>query len=192
MAVRVPIPKSVRFEVFKRDDFSCQYCGRHPPDVTLEVDHIIAVANGGTNAAENLLSACFDCNRGKAARPLSSAPKSLAAKGAEVAELEEQIAGYRAIMEARGHRIERDAFAIAAVLLFKEPGTAFDVNRGWLDSIRLFNRRLDFYEVKEAAELAAERLPFRYTPRFKYFCGVCWRKIERKTDQSRDSAKESG
>lgn len=37
----------LRFDVFKRDKFQCVYCGRMPPDVTLEVDHIIPKACGG-------------------------------------------------------------------------------------------------------------------------------------------------
>ena len=71
MGNRKPIPKSTRFEVFKRDSFTCQYCGRSAPEVILEVDHIEPVAKGGTNDAINLVTACRDCNRGKGARELS-------------------------------------------------------------------------------------------------------------------------
>lgn len=65
MTKRKPISKKLRFEVFKRDSFTCQYCGRSAPDVILEVDHIEAVANGGTNDIMNLITSCKDCNRGK-------------------------------------------------------------------------------------------------------------------------------
>ena len=65
---RKPIPKKVRFEVFKRDSFRCQYCGNAAPDVLLEIDHIKPVKEGGTNDIINLLTACRDCNRGKGAR----------------------------------------------------------------------------------------------------------------------------
>jgi HNH endonuclease len=37
----------------------------------LHVDHVIAVASGGTNHTTNLVTACVDCNGGKGARPLS-------------------------------------------------------------------------------------------------------------------------
>lgn len=70
MSKRIPIPKGVRFEVFKRDSFRCQYCGRSAPDVILEVDHIMPVAEGGTNDPLNLITACRDCNRGKGAKTL--------------------------------------------------------------------------------------------------------------------------
>lgn len=67
-----PISKSVRFEVFKRDEFTCRYCGRSTPDVTLHVDHVLALANGGTDDMENLVTSCLECNLGKSDRPLRS------------------------------------------------------------------------------------------------------------------------
>ena len=54
MAERKTISKKIRFEVFKRDSFTCQYCGRMAPYIVLEVDHINAVANGGVIFNGNL------------------------------------------------------------------------------------------------------------------------------------------
>lgn len=71
MAVRKAMSKKLRFEVFKRDSFTCQYCGKSAPDVVLEVDHIEPVAKGGTNTITNLITSCFDCNRGKSDRKLT-------------------------------------------------------------------------------------------------------------------------
>lgn len=71
MAKRKNLSKSVRFEVFKRDSFKCQYCGKSAPDVVLEVDHIIPVSKGGDNDISNLITACFDCNRGKIDKKLT-------------------------------------------------------------------------------------------------------------------------
>lgn len=70
MAERKPISKKLRFEVFKRDKFTCQYCGRKAPDVVLNVDHIKPVAKGGTNNIFNLITSCFECNNGKRDIPL--------------------------------------------------------------------------------------------------------------------------
>ena len=67
---RESISKKMRFEVFKRDSFTCQYCGRKAPDVVLHVDHITPVSKGGKNALMNLVTSCFDCNMGKGARVL--------------------------------------------------------------------------------------------------------------------------
>lgn len=62
---RKGIPKRVRFEVLKRDKFTCQYCGRQAPDVVLSIDHIKPFSKGGTNEITNLITSCFDCNSGK-------------------------------------------------------------------------------------------------------------------------------
>lgn len=69
-AARKAISKKVRFEIFKRDSFRCQYCGKSAPDVILHIDHIKPVAEGGDNDMTNLITACFDCNMGKKHRTL--------------------------------------------------------------------------------------------------------------------------
>jgi hypothetical protein len=106
MAVR----PSVRFDVFKRDGFSCAYCGRKPPEVTLEVDHIIPIAGGGTDNTENLVTACVDCNRGKGAVPLDREPSaipSLAERTELIREREEQLRAYHDALAEQADR--RDA-----------------------------------------------------------------------------------
>lgn len=65
------VSQKMRFEVFKRDSFTCQYCGRSAPDVLLEADHVEPESKGGKGTMLNLITACFDCNRGKSATPLS-------------------------------------------------------------------------------------------------------------------------
>jgi len=69
------LSKRTRFEVFRRDGFACQYCGRTPPDVVLHVDHIQPVAAGGGNDETNLVTACADCNLGKADKPADRLPR---------------------------------------------------------------------------------------------------------------------
>ena len=71
MGARKSISKGLRFDIFRRDSFACQYCGRTPPEVVLEIDHIHPVAEGGDNDAMNLVTACLDCNRGKRAKVLT-------------------------------------------------------------------------------------------------------------------------
>jgi len=172
--MRVQLSKRVRFEVFKRDQFICQYCGKHPPEVMLECDHIVPVAEGGGNDEGNLVAACQDCNRGKAAVPLDVVPKSLDDKAAHIQEREAQIAGFREIMQARLDRIEDDKWQIATAL-FPESAES-GVRRDWLRSIAMFNERLPLHEVMDAAELALERKNSDFA-RFKYFCGICWNKV---------------
>ncbi|WP_111884015.1 HNH endonuclease [Acinetobacter sp. CFCC 11171] len=68
---RKAIGDKLRFEVFKRDQFKCQYCGKASPDVILHVDHINPVSKGGDNDILNLITSCQDCNSGKSDRLLS-------------------------------------------------------------------------------------------------------------------------
>jgi len=71
MVKRKAIGKKLRFEVFKRDGFKCQYCGKSAPDVVLHVDHVNPVSKGGGADILNLITSCQDCNLGKGARELS-------------------------------------------------------------------------------------------------------------------------
>jgi hypothetical protein len=65
------VNKKLRFEVFKRDSFTCQYCGQSAPKVILEIDHINPKCEGGQDDILNLVTSCFDCNRGKGKKKLS-------------------------------------------------------------------------------------------------------------------------
>ncbi|MGY0633623.1 YozE family protein [Luteimonas sp. A478] len=68
---RSGISPKLRFEIFKKFSYCCQICGRRASlDLTLEIDHKIPVAKGGSNDPENLWVLCFDCNRGKGTRDL--------------------------------------------------------------------------------------------------------------------------
>ena len=69
---RKPLSKRTRFEIFKRDGFVCQYCGNKPPNVVLEIDHINPVSKGGTDEIINLITSCYDCNRGKSDKDIKS------------------------------------------------------------------------------------------------------------------------
>lgn len=68
---RQKLSKKTRFEVFKRDAFTCQYCGKKAPDVVLNIDHIEPVSKGGADNLLNYITACQECNSGKSNRLLS-------------------------------------------------------------------------------------------------------------------------
>jgi len=63
--IRRPRPrvKLNRREIFRRDEYTCQYCGKHTSNLT--VDHVVPRHRGGTYSWENLVSACPHCNRRK-------------------------------------------------------------------------------------------------------------------------------
>jgi hypothetical protein len=96
-----------RFEVFKRDDFTCRYCGRKSPDVILEVDHIVPRADGGSDDEMNLLTSCWECNSGKSDKPLSEVMTGEDPHDHAIAllERERQLREYNAVLaESRARR----------------------------------------------------------------------------------------
>lgn len=62
---RAKLSPRVRFEVFKRDNFRCVYCGATADTSDLHVDHREPVAGGGGSGDDNLVTACAACNTGK-------------------------------------------------------------------------------------------------------------------------------
>ena len=89
MAERKGLTKKVRFEVFKRDSFTCQYCGRAAPEAILEADHIKPVSKDGDNDITNLITSCRACNAGKSDRELSD-DTVMAKRKAQLDELQER------------------------------------------------------------------------------------------------------
>lgn len=57
--------RTQRYKILERDAFRCVYCGATAEESRLEVDHVIPRSKGGTDNPHNLVTACFDCNRGK-------------------------------------------------------------------------------------------------------------------------------
>lgn len=98
MTTRRTLSKKLRFEVFKRDSFRCQYCGAEAPSVLLEVDHIKPIAEGGTDDITNLITSCESCNAGKGARELDD-HSVLAKSKAQLDELQERREQLELMME---------------------------------------------------------------------------------------------
>lgn len=61
------VSKRLRYEVLRRDNYTCRYCGAFAPLAVLVVDHVTPRKHGGPDVLENLITACQDCNSGKSA-----------------------------------------------------------------------------------------------------------------------------
>jgi 5-methylcytosine-specific restriction endonuclease McrA len=73
----VHVPRRFRRQVtntflFARDDYSCQYCGKHRWDLRgrefLTRDHVVPASRGGDNSWKNVVTACSPCNNRKGDR----------------------------------------------------------------------------------------------------------------------------
>lgn len=143
----MPISVRTRFEVFKRDQFTCLYCGRTSPDVVLEVDHIVPVCEGGSDDVINLTTSCWDCNRGKAGVPLGKilTGEDPHDKAIAIKEQERQLREYDRVVKAARKRREKMAWELLAY---------------WqgVESISTYIRRDFTWVVKTLAWLPSETL----------------------------------
>lgn len=177
MSNRKHLSKKLRFDVFKRDEFTCQYCGAIPPTVILHVDHIVSVKDGGSNDMDNLLTSCESCNLGKGARPLTDIPASLKDRARDIAEKEEQLAGYNKILLNKASRIEDQAWMVVSAL--ENYSHVESYNRKRFESIKRFVELLPVSVVIEAADATLAKWGSADRDRaFRYFCGICWKRIK--------------
>lgn len=184
MAKRKPISKRLRFEVFKRDRFTCQYCGRSPPIVILEIDHVVPASQGGDNADTNLLTSCFDCNRGKSDKPLDRIYPNVAEKMAEAQLRREQVDAYNEYLLEERARVDRAVEELGLYWFnkYNRKKDQYVFGPGREQSIKVFLERLPQAEILDAIDIAFGKkvvLGDDDTAAFKYFCGVCWQKIKR-------------
>jgi hypothetical protein len=170
---RTAVSKKVRFEIFKRDDFTCAYCGSKPPKTVLEVDHILPVSKGGTNVLDNLITSCFECNRGKSNISLQSIPTLLEDKAIIAAAKSEQ---YKAYLK---HVKQIEKFNLQLVDMVEAAYNDFYPDYYFMpkfrNDIKMFIDKLGVTAVCEAMRIACSK--FDEDQSLKYFCGICWNKI---------------
>lgn len=172
---RKAISTRTRFEIFKRDQFTCQYCGGKPPAVILHIDHITPVSAGGTNDPDNLVTSCRDCNLGKSDVPLDATRPAL--RGADVLALREA----REQLEAYQHYLleERKQREAAADFVLHELERRLQVGVRAHMRVDLFNllKELSYPEMLDAIDITEGR-GIAFGASWRYFCGVCWTKIK--------------
>ena len=179
MGRRKGLTKKTRFEVFKRDSFTCQYYGKKAPDVILEVDHIEPASKGGTNDIMNLITSCFDCNRGKGGRKLSD--KSTVEKQRQQMEMlnEKRLQLEMLVMWRNELRREREMEmdVIESIFHGEEAGLDTDVNDE--RQIKSLLYQFGFSIVYDAAEIAVfqyvkNETSYWYRQAFKKLGGICY------------------
>lgn len=162
------VSKRVRFEVLRRDGYTCRYC--RSTENPLTVDHVTPVALGGTDTPDNLVAACRDCNAGKSsAAPDSSLVEEVREDALRHAEMIKQA--YAVLVERMG---ERDDYCNEFAQVFRDLAPAdWDISVG-----RWFEMGVPVELVVDAAKRAmAKQSPFTRTERFKYMCGIVWNQV---------------
>lgn len=170
------VSKRLRYEVLRRDNHQCRYCGGTAPDVKLTVDHVVPVALGGGDEPENLVAACRDCNAGKTSSnpdaPLVTTVADDALRWAQAmrqasAELwtqEEGRSDVYAAVEDEWYRGNRP--------------------HNWTDSIDSFlDAGLPKEVIVRMARVAQDKTG-EMGYRWSYFCGCCWRRVSEMQDRA--------
>lgn len=157
MANRKAISKSTRFEVFKRDKFTCQYCGKSAPEVVLHVDHIQPVSKDGDNSINNLITACAACNGGKSNKELSD-DTVIAKQKSQLDELQERRDQLEMMFEWQKGllNIETDIVAEASSI-WNDLVRPFGLNEIGTNKLKKLLRIYGFPEVVESMKRSAEQ-----------------------------------
>lgn len=183
------VSKRLRYEILRRDNHACRYCGATAPDVKLTVDHVVPVALGGTDDPSNLVAACLDCNAGKSSsRPDAPVVDDVAQDALRWSRAMEaaHVAG-RASLEAK--RLVRDRFRdeIWNNWTYRKgiKEVTVELPAGWETTIdSLVGAGLDLQtDIKEAVRIA---MTSNARDEFRYMCGILWRWVSERQEIARE------
>lgn len=155
MTERIAIGAKLRFEVFKRDSFTCQYCGSKSPEVILHVDHIDPVSKGGCNEMMNLVTSCASCNFGKGARTLSD--NSVVAKqNAQIDEISQRKEQMLLMLEWRNHLKSHDSDMLEVVCNYYKDALSIELQEVHLSAFKKLIKKFDLQVILESIDASIE------------------------------------
>lgn len=177
----------LRYEILRRDNHTCRYCGGQAPDVKLTVDHVVPTTLGGSDDPTNLVAACKDCNAGKA---------SVSPDAATVAKVSEDQLRWAAEMEAVAQAAAAQAQAeFEYAEKFDEAWTAWGFGpdrtpvprpKDWENSVRHWKAAgLPVELLLDAVRIAMTNDKVDAAATWRYCCGVAWTKVRTLQDEVR-------
>lgn len=179
------ISKRLRFEIFRRDNHTCRYCGDKAPNVKLTVDHVMPESLGGNDDPTNLVTACEDCNSGKT----SIAPDSPLVEDIDQAAATWNAALAKAQEEAAEQFDQREALIGAFLWSWEEKLPEFarlpdDYEQTVVD---FYAKGLSLDALDEAMAItASKRGAISQAQMWSYFCGICWNKLRELEKRARE------
>jgi hypothetical protein len=135
-------------------NLQCQYCGKSAPDVVLEIDHIKPVAKDGDNDIMNLITSCFDCNRGKRDKSLDDNSIVLKQKR-QLEELQERREQLDMLIDWRTElsKVKDDATRKMSEF-WSELVPGYSLNDVGLNNLKKLIKKFSYQEVIDAMEVA--------------------------------------
>ena len=183
------ISKRLRYEVLRRDNNTCRYCGASAPEVKIAIDHVVPKSLGGLDVAENLVAACVDCNTGKS----SSQPDA-----AFVKQVEEDAFQWKAAVKDSLRREVKDYPAVLAALAqfeevwdgytYGEGGPSVPRDSAWRKTVKTWLSMLTQGDLEDpefvdlASQVLLDLIPSIMSrkgidDRWRYYCGAAWNKV---------------
>jgi hypothetical protein len=179
------VSKRLRFEILKRDGYTCRYCGASAPETPIRVDHVVPEALGGASEPTNLVAACVDCNAGKSSSSLDEQTvddvSSAALRWRDAIAIATEIQ--------RADRRRRDSMRDGFLTVWDQWGyqdadgerQTVEIPLAWPVTIdRLVAAGLEGDDILDSVEIAMRTRGVR--ERWPYFCGVAWAIVRARQD----------
>lgn len=175
------VSKRLRYEILRRDNHTCRYCGATAAEAKLTIDHVTPEALGGTDTPDNLVAACADCNSGKT----SSTPDATLVAGVSDdalrwADAMKQAADSLVAQEQPKHDYRAAFETTWSEWTWEHGGTkkTFELPAGWKTSIENFRQAgLPVTVWPDIVEKAMTNRAVRHDNLFRYCCGIAWRMV---------------
>jgi hypothetical protein len=180
------LSKRLRYEILRRDNHACRYCGAAAPDAELTVDHVVPRALGGNDEPTNLVAACRDCNSGKS----STSPEAPI-----VADVSADAIRWGRAMEIAAEKLlgdftqraeRRNEFLAKWNNWTREGGQPIELPENWRTSVENFiGAGLPMPILLECVEIAMENKKLRLDSIFRYMCGIAWSRVTEMQENAR-------
>ncbi|MCX5584235.1 HNH endonuclease [Streptomyces erythrochromogenes] len=174
------VSKRLRYEILRRDNHTCRYCGASAPDVPLRVDHVTPVALGGTDTPDNLVASCEPCNSGKSSATVDSTVVANVADDA----LRWATAMTRAAEQLRAQEQPKEEYRQAFLSEWnrwhvgKDEDKKVPVPAGWQQSIERFRiAGIPTWMWAEIVDIGMANERVKPDATFRYCCGIAWKKV---------------
>jgi hypothetical protein len=187
------VSKRLRYEILRRDNHTCRYCGATAPDAKLTVDHVTPTALGGTDTPDNLVTACEPCNSGKTSTPADVAiVADVAEDAARWARAWQQAARQQGEESKSKGEIAKKVKARLVRACKESYGRTPTIPSDAAASvIRWVELGLPIAKINELADYTVSRRNIPVDGKWRYFAGCCWsslREIEARTRELLDDA----
>lgn len=170
------VSRRLRFEILRRDNHTCRYCGGTAPEVKLTVDHVIPEALGGTDDPGNLVAACADCNGGKS----SVAPDAPLVADVTNDAMRWAVAMRQAADEIAAEEDTLDAIYSAVYQAWQPRWIPSDYRNSVYNLVKAGLTQRDLLDLVDVA-LSARWVDDRWA----YFCGCGWKRIKQRQERAR-------